>query len=282
MAEPPILTLADVRLSFGGDPLFEGAALAVQPGERIALVGRNGSGKSTLMKLMAGLVAADAGTRFLRPGASVGYMAQDPDFAGFASLGDFAGQGLPAGEDWRVAAAMAGLKLDAGLAPAAASGGERRRAALAKILAEAPDLMLLDEPTNHLDIEAIAWLEAHLAGTRAAFVVVSHDRAFLRHLTDRHALGGPRRGAPARPRLRRLRGVARQGLRGGGPGAAQARPADQGRGALGGRGHLGAAAAQPGAGAAAGGAARGAARGDPAAGGGAAGVRGGGRPRGGW
>ena len=126
MAEPPILTLADLRLSFGGDPLFEGAALSIQPGERIALVGRNGSGKSTLMKLMAGLAEADAGTRFLRPGASVGYMAQDPDFAGFASLGDFAGQGLPEGEDWRVAAAMAGLKLDAGLAPARRLG---RRAA---------------------------------------------------------------------------------------------------------------------------------------------------------
>ena len=185
MAEPPILTLADLRLTFGGDPLLEGAALSIQPGERIALVGRNGSGKSTLMKLMAGLVAADSGTRFLRPGTSIGYMAQDPDFAGFATLGAFAGQELPPGEEWRVAAAMAGLKLDQALAPAAASGGERRRAALAKILADAPDLMLLDEPTNHLDIEAIAWLEAHLTGMRTAFVVVSHDRAFLRHLTDR-------------------------------------------------------------------------------------------------
>jgi ATP-binding cassette subfamily F protein uup len=185
MAEPPILTLADLRLTFGGDPLLEGAALSIQPGERIALVGRNGSGKSTLMKLMAGLVAGDSGTRFLRPGTSIGYMAQDPDFAGFATLGAFAGQELPPGEEWRVAAAMAGLKLDQSLAPTAASGGERRRAALAKILAEAPDLMLLDEPTNHLDIEAIAWLEAHLTGMRTAFVVVSHDRAFLRHLTDR-------------------------------------------------------------------------------------------------
>jgi ATP-binding cassette subfamily F protein uup len=185
MAEPPILTLSDVRLSFGGDPLLVDAALAVQSGERIALVGRNGSGKSTLMKLMAGLVEPDAGTRFLRPGLAVGYMAQDPDFAGHATLGGFAGQALPPGEDWRVAAAMDGLKLDPALDPDRASGGERRRAALAKILAEAPDLMLLDEPTNHLDIQAIAWLEAHLAATRTAFVAVSHDRAFLRALTDR-------------------------------------------------------------------------------------------------
>ena len=185
MAEPPILTLADIALTFGGDPFFAGASLAVGPGERIALVGRNGSGKSTLLKLMAGLVAPDAGVRFLRPGTAVGYMAQDPDFSGFATLGAFAGQGLPEHEDWRVEAAMAGLSLDAGLAPEAASGGERRRAALAKILAEAPELMLFDEPTNHLDIHAIAWLEAHLSETRTAFVAVSHDRAFLKNLTDR-------------------------------------------------------------------------------------------------
>ena len=103
MAEPPILTLADIRLGFGGEGLFEGVTLAIHPGERIALVGRNGSGKSTLMKLMAGLVEADAGTRFVRPGVSVGYMAQDPDLAAFATLGAFAGQGLDAGEAWRVA-----------------------------------------------------------------------------------------------------------------------------------------------------------------------------------
>ena len=185
MAEPPILTLAGIRLGFGGPALFGDVALAIHPGERIALVGRNGSGKSTLMRLMAGLVEADAGVRFVRPGVGVGYMAQDPDLAAFATLGAFAGQGLDAGEEWRVAAAMDGLKLDPMLAPERASGGERRRAALAKLVAEAPELMLLDEPTNHLDVRAIAWLEAHLAATRTAFVVVSHDRAFLRALTDR-------------------------------------------------------------------------------------------------
>ncbi len=185
MAEPPILTLADVRLTFGGDPLLDGAALAVQPGDRIALVGRNGSGKSTLLRMMAGLVLPDSGTRFLRPGAQVGLMEQDPAFAGFATLGDFAAAALPAGEEWRVAAAMEGLKLDPALAPERASGGERRRAALAKLLAEAPELMLLDEPTNHLDIEAIRWLEGWLGDARAAFVAVSHDRAFLRALTTR-------------------------------------------------------------------------------------------------
>ncbi len=185
MAEPPILTLADITLTFGGDPLFSDLALSVHPGERIALVGRNGSGKSTLMRIMAGLTLPDSGTRFLRPGLTVGYMAQDPDFSGFATLGDFAGAGVDPAEHWRVEMAMEGVKLDPSLPPAAASGGERRRAALAKILAEAPDLMLLDEPTNHLDIAAIAWLEGWLRETRTAFVVISHDRAFLRNLTDR-------------------------------------------------------------------------------------------------
>ncbi|MCB1354653.1 MAG: ATP-binding cassette domain-containing protein [Rhodobacteraceae bacterium] len=185
MAEPPILTLNDISLTFGGTPLLSGAALAVHPGERIALVGRNGSGKSTLMKMMAGRVQPDTGERFLQPGRAVGYMAQDPDFAGFATLGDFASAGLDPAEHWRAEIAMEGVKLDAAIDPARASGGERRRAALAQILASAPDLMLLDEPTNHLDIEAIAWLEAHLRESRAAFVCVSHDRAFLRNLTDR-------------------------------------------------------------------------------------------------
>ena len=185
MAQPPILTLADIHLGFGGAPLLDGASLAIHPGERIALVGRNGSGKSTLMKLIAGEIVPDSGTRFLRPGLSIGHMEQDPDFAGFATLGDFAVARLDPGETWRMEMAMEGVKLDPALDPDAASGGERRRAALARILAEAPDLMLLDEPTNHLDIDAIAWLEAHLKETRTTFVCVSHDRTFLRNLTDR-------------------------------------------------------------------------------------------------
>ncbi len=185
MAEPPILTLSEIALTFGGDPLFADTSLAIHPGERIALVGRNGSGKSTLMKVMAGSVTPDAGTRFLRPGLSVGYMAQEADFSGYATLADFVTAGVDGAEVWRAEMAMEGVKLDGGQDPAKASGGEKRRAALARILAEAPDLMLLDEPTNHLDIEAISWLEQYLADTRTAFVCVSHDRAFLRNLTDR-------------------------------------------------------------------------------------------------
>ena len=183
MARPPLLQLSDIALTFGGDPVFADLSLVIHPGDRIALVGRNGSGKSTLMKVMAGLVEADRGTRVLSPGTSVGYMEQDPDLSAFPTLGAFATSGLEPSEAWRVEALADGLKLTLGADPASASGGERRRAALAKLLAEAPDLMLLDEPTNHLDIEAIAWLEAELAQTRAAYVVISHDRAFLSALT---------------------------------------------------------------------------------------------------
>jgi ATP-binding cassette subfamily F protein uup len=182
MAQAPLLQISGLTLGFGGPPVFDGLDLVVQRGDRLALVGRNGSGKSTLMKVMAGLVEADTGTRVLPDGTSVGYLEQDPSFDGFETLGEFATARLGASEMWRVEAAAEGLDLDLDTRSDRASGGERRRAALARLLAEAPDLMLLDEPTNHLDITAIAWLEAELARTRAAFIAISHDRAFLRRL----------------------------------------------------------------------------------------------------
>ncbi|SHI80510.1 ATP-binding cassette, subfamily F, uup [Shimia gijangensis] len=175
--------MSGISLTFGGDPVFDGLDLVVQPGDRVALVGRNGSGKSTLMKVMAGLVEADRGDLVVPPGVSVGYMEQDPDMSGFATLGEFASAGLQPGEMYKVERAGEGLKFDPNRSVDTASGGEKRRAALARLMAEAPELMLLDEPTNHLDIEAIGWLEAELATTRAAFVLISHDRAFLRALT---------------------------------------------------------------------------------------------------
>ncbi len=178
----PLLQLSDIALTFGGDPLFAGLGLTVQPGDRLALVGRNGSGKSTLMKLMAGLVAADSGAVTLPQGVRVGYMEQDPDLSAHATLGDFAASALDPGEEYRVAAAAEGLGFDPVTPTATASGGERRRAALAKLMAEAPELMLLDEPTNHLDIGAVLWLEETLRASRAAMVLISHDRAFLRAL----------------------------------------------------------------------------------------------------
>ncbi len=183
MARAPLLQLSDIALTFGGDPVFSNLSLVVQPGDRVALVGRNGSGKSTLMKVMAGLVEADSGSRVIGPGSSVGYMQQEPDLSGFATLGDFATSELDPSDAYRVEMVAEGLKLNLDADVATASGGERRRAALAKLLAEAPELMLLDEPTNHLDIEAIGWLENELKTTRTAYVLISHDRAFLNALT---------------------------------------------------------------------------------------------------
>ncbi|ODT60889.1 MULTISPECIES: ATP-binding cassette domain-containing protein [Paracoccus] len=200
MARAPLLQLSEISLTYGGDPIFEGLSLNVQPGDRVALVGRNGSGKSTLMKVMAGFVEPDRGDVVLAAGVSTGYMEQDPDLSGFATLGEFARDGLEPGEDYLVDMAAEGLKFDPDRPVDTASGGERRRAALARLLARAPELMLLDEPTNHLDIEAIGWLEDHLSQTRAGFVLISHDRAFLRRLTkatlwiDRGAVRRQERG----------------------------------------------------------------------------------------
>ena len=203
MARAPLLQLSGISLTFGGNPVLDGLDLTIQPGDRVALVGRNGSGKSTLMKVMAGLVEPDQGTRAAPPGVVVGYMEQEPDLSPFATLGAFAASGLPEGEDYRVAVVAEGLKFDPQTAVVAASGGERRRAALAKLLAESPELMLLDEPTNHLDIEATLWLENTLRTTRTAYVLISHDRAFLRALTkatlwlDRGALRRQEKGFEA-------------------------------------------------------------------------------------
>jgi len=183
MARAPLLQLSDISLTFGGDPVFDGLSLVVQLGDRVALVGRNGSGKSTLMKVMAGLVEADSGAVVASPGVQVGYMEQDPDFVGFTTLGEYATSELMAGQDYLVERVAEGLKFDPEGLIETASGGERRRAALAKLLAEAPELMLLDEPTNHLDIEAIGWLEGLLKTTRTGYVLISHDRAFLNALT---------------------------------------------------------------------------------------------------
>jgi ATP-binding cassette subfamily F protein uup len=146
-------------------------------------VGRNGSGKSTLMKVMAGLVDADEGSRVIHPGVRVGYMEQDPDLTAFSTLGDYAFSDLDEADHYKVEIAAEGLKFDPDRLVRTASGGERRRAALAKLMAENPELMLLDEPTNHLDIEAISWLETTLRESRNSFVVISHDRTFLTELT---------------------------------------------------------------------------------------------------
>ncbi|MGA0533390.1 ABC-F family ATP-binding cassette domain-containing protein [Hansschlegelia sp. KR7-227] len=181
---PPLLLLKDVRLTFGGRPLLDGAEISVSAGERLGLVGRNGSGKSTLLKIAAGVVEADDGTRFLQPGATVRYLAQEPDFAGFATVRAYVEAGLAPGDDaYRAAYLLGALGLTGEEAPATLSGGEARRAALVRALAPEPDILLLDEPTNHLDLPAIEWLEAELKSLRSALVLISHDRRFLENLT---------------------------------------------------------------------------------------------------
>ena len=182
MARPPILSLKDISLTFGGDPLFSGVDLAAGDGERLCLVGRNGSGKSTLLKLAAGQVGYDAGDRFVQPGKHIAYLPQDPDLSGYATLLDYAAADVP-DEEYKAEMALEGLRLDGSLDPATASGGEKRRAALARLLAAEPDLMLLDEPTNHLDITAIEWLEETLKATRTGFILISHDRALMAKVT---------------------------------------------------------------------------------------------------
>ena len=189
---PPLLTLQDIRLSFGGDALLDAAEFAVSAGERLCLVGRNGSGKSSLLKIAAGIVEPDAGTRFIQPGATVRYLPQEPDFKDHRNVLDYVSAGLAPGDDEHRARYLVeqfGLREDQ--EPSVLSGGEARRAALARVLAPSPDILLLDEPTNHLDLPAIEWLEAELKSLKSAMVLISHDRRFLENLSTATGLARP-------------------------------------------------------------------------------------------
>ncbi|MCZ4432471.1 ABC-F family ATP-binding cassette domain-containing protein [Agrobacterium sp. SOY23] len=177
---PPILKLDDIKLTFGVTPLLDGANLQVEPGDRICLVGRNGSGKSTLMKIAAGLVEAQSGEVFRHPAATIRYLEQAPDFAGYDTIQAYAEAGLGPGDDpYRVTYLLEHLGLTGQENPESLSGGEARRAALARVMAPEPDILMLDEPTNHLDLPTIEWLEGELQQTRSALVLISHDRRFL-------------------------------------------------------------------------------------------------------
>ncbi|MBL0402759.1 ATP-binding cassette domain-containing protein [Microvirga aerilata] len=185
MALPPLLSLQDTALTFGGTPLIVSADLSVSPGERACLVGRNGSGKSTLLKIAAGFVEADRGKRFVQPGATVRYLAQEPDLAAYPTTLAYVEAGLGPGDDpYRARYLLEQLGLTGEEVPAALSGGEARRAALAHVLAPEPDILLLDEPTNHLDLPVIEWLEGELKSLRSALVLISHDRRFLESLSQ--------------------------------------------------------------------------------------------------
>ncbi|MBZ6077916.1 ABC-F family ATP-binding cassette domain-containing protein [Microvirga puerhi] len=182
---PPLLTLQDIALTFGGTPLIESADLSVAPGERTCLVGRNGSGKSTLLRIAAGLIEPDRGKRFVQPGATIRYLAQEPDLTAYATTLAYVEAGLSASDDpYRARYLLEQLGLSGEERPSELSGGEARRAALAHVLAPSPDILLLDEPTNHLDLPIIEWLEGELKGIRSALILISHDRRFLENLSQ--------------------------------------------------------------------------------------------------
>ena len=184
MVNGPQISLKNIFLSFGEKQIFEGLNLLVKPRDRIALVGRNGSGKSTLLKVLQGLILQDEGERILSKGVSVGYMEQDPNLSEFATLKDYVCSEILV-NDYHLGEKVAkNLGIDLDVPINESSGGERRRAALTKLVAENHDVMLLDEPTNHMDVEAIEWLEAELKSSPKSYIIISHDRKFLSNLTN--------------------------------------------------------------------------------------------------
>ncbi|TRD10480.1 ATP-binding cassette domain-containing protein [Erythrobacter insulae] len=192
MAQPPILSLEGLGLQQGGRWLFGGPQpgqgaepidLHVLPGDRLALIGRNGAGKTTLLKIIDDRIEMDRGTRRVKPGVRIVFLEQEPDLSPFKTLMDFALAGDDAPAEHEVDNIAGQLGIDMARESATASGGERRRAAIARALAQDPDLLLLDEPTNHLDLSAIDWLEDWLTRYKGAFITISHDRTFLKRLT---------------------------------------------------------------------------------------------------
>ncbi len=201
---PPLIQLKDIALTFGGTPLLTGVELSVSAQERVCLVGRNGSGKSTLLKIAMGMIEPDRGTRFVQPGTTIRYLPQEPDFSGYATTLNYVEAGLGPHDDRHQARyALEQLGLSGAEDPARLSGGEARRAAIARVLAPAPDILLLDEPTNHLDLPTIEWLEQEISSRRCAVVMISHDRRFLANLSratvwlDRGVTRRIERGFPA-------------------------------------------------------------------------------------
>ncbi len=187
VTEPPIYAIKGAELSFGTNHLFSDVNLYINRGDKISLVGRNGSGKSTLLKVISGVIEPDNGEIFIQPGVKIAYMPQEPDFSKYQTLRDVVLSGLPNnGKGLEYKADMLiqqfGIVQDAN--PNQASGGERRKAALAKTLIDEPDILLLDEPTNHLDISTIEILENIIKNFSGAVVVISHDRMFLNNISQ--------------------------------------------------------------------------------------------------
>ena len=183
--EAPVYTLKGIKIRFGSKQLFEDVELYINRGDKISLVGRNGSGKSTLLKIIAGIIEPDDGEIFIQPNVKIGYMPQDADLSGFKTLREAVAAGLDkhdGSEDYKTDMWIEQLEIAADADPATASGGERRKATLARALIEEPDILLLDEPTNHLDMPTIEKLEKIIGGY-GAVVVISHDRRFLTNIS---------------------------------------------------------------------------------------------------
>ena len=190
MAPPvPLVALNAATIGFGGAPLFENLTLGLGRGERACLIGRNGTGKSTLLKLLAGAIEPDGGARFLQPAATVAYLPQDPapppgqSVADYVAAGMRETRGVETSARHRVEAVLARVAVAGDRELGTLSGGEGRRAALARALVGEPDVLLLDEPTNHLDLPTIEWLETELLRFKGALLTISHDRAFLNRLS---------------------------------------------------------------------------------------------------
>ncbi len=184
--EAPVYTLKGIKIRFGSKQLFEDVELYINRDDKISLVGRNGSGKSTLLKIIASIIEPDDGEIFIQPNTRIGYMSQDADLTGFTSLREVVADGLDkhdGSEDYKVDMWLKQLNIVGNVDPATASGGERRKATLAKALIGEPDILLLDEPTNHLDLPTIEKLEKIIAGYAGAVVIISHDRRFLTNVS---------------------------------------------------------------------------------------------------
>ncbi|MCM8730813.1 ABC-F family ATP-binding cassette domain-containing protein [Hephaestia sp. GCM10023244] len=179
----PVLAYENLGLNQGTGWLFRGLDVHVGPRDRLALIGRNGAGKTTFFKALAGIIDSDEGRRMIKPGTRVVLLEQEPDLTGSETLLDYVLGGDDAPERHEAEAIADQIGIDLSRLASTASGGERRRAAIARALAQDPDVLLLDEPTNHLDLGAIEWLEDWLARFSGAFIVISHDRAFLTRLT---------------------------------------------------------------------------------------------------
>ncbi len=187
VTEAPIYTIRGAKLSFGLNPLFTNVDLYINRGDKICLVGRNGCGKSTLLKVIAQEIEPDDAEFFIQPGVRIGYMPQEPDFSGFKTLREVVEAGLPKNEQnqtYRADKLIEYFAINENQNPEQSSGGERRKAALARALINEPDILLLDEPTNHLDITTIEKLEDLIKKFSGAVIVISHDRMFLDHISQ--------------------------------------------------------------------------------------------------